>query len=184
MTNNLNTLKSEHVCLRALEPTDLELLYIWENDPAIWLVSGTLAPYSRFVLEQYLTSAHLDIYTHKQMRLMIDFFHNPTDGIGIPAGCIDLFDFDPKNKHAGIGILIGNKELHNNHCASEALQLLINFSFNTLDLHQLYCNITTDNEISLHLFKKFGFEITGLKQDWIFYNGKWHDEYLLQLINK
>ncbi len=180
----MNLLKSEHVFLRALEPTDLELLYAWENDPTIWLVSGTLAPFSRFVLEQYLTSAHQDIYTHKQLRLMIEHFEEPEDEMGTPVGCIDLFDFDPKNKHAGIGILIGDMSKRNNNCASEALKLLINYSFNTLDLHQLYCNITTDNEVSLHLFKKFGFEITGLKQDWIFYNGQWYDEYLLQLINK
>ena len=67
---------------------------------------------------------------------------------------------------------------------SEALGLLINYCFKTVNLHQIYCNITTENEASLHLFKKMGFEITGLKQDWIYHDGKFHDEYILQLINK
>ena len=51
-------LKGEHIYLRALEPKDLEVLYHWENNPAIWKVSNTFAPYSKFVLEQYLVNAH------------------------------------------------------------------------------------------------------------------------------
>ena len=30
--------------LRALEPGDIDLMYAWENDTAVWSVSGTLAP--------------------------------------------------------------------------------------------------------------------------------------------
>ena len=32
--------------LRALEPGDIDLMYAWENDTAVWSVSGTLAPLS------------------------------------------------------------------------------------------------------------------------------------------
>ena len=181
----MEILKSDNIILRALEPADLDILFEWENDTSIWMVSGTLQPFSRFVLEQYLASAHLDIYAHKQLRLVIDLMDDDEDSDEtIPIGCIDLFDFDPKNRRAGIGILIGDKDMRGNGYGAEALTLLINYAFKTLDLHQLFCTITPDNEPSLHLFKKLGFEVTGLKQDWIFYNGKWHDEYTLQLINK
>ena len=181
----MELLKSDNISLRAIEPADIDILFDWENDTSIWMVSGTIAPFSRFVLEQYLASAHLDIYAHKQLRLVIDLLNdeeNPDETI--PIGFIDLFDFDPKNKRAGIGILIGDNELRGKGYGAQALQLLINYAFKTLDLHQLYCNITPDNEPSLHLFKKLGFEITGLKQDWNLYDNKWHDEYTLQLINK
>ena len=36
-------LENERVCLRALEPEDLELLYRWENDSELWEVGNTLA---------------------------------------------------------------------------------------------------------------------------------------------
>ena len=167
--------------LRALEPTDLELLYIWENDPEIWLISGTLVPFSRFVLQQYLSNAHLDIYTSKQLRLMIELTINNSI---ISIGCVDLFDFDPKNKRAGIGILIAEQAHRNKGYASQALNLISKYAFDTLDLHQLYCNITVDNKHSLSLFQKHNFQITGLKHHWIFNNGKWIDEYLLQSLKK
>jgi len=177
----------ELIQLRALEPTDLDQLYSWENDATIWSVSGTLAPFSRFVLEQYLASSHQDIYSNKQLRLMIDLTVNDeeegeTESRGI--GCIDLFDFDPKNRKAGVGILIADRADRGKGYATEALNLLVEYGFDVLDLHQIYSNVRVDNENSVALFKRIGFEITGLKQDWVLDGGKWYDEYTMQLIKK
>ena len=178
----------ELIQLRALEPSDLDQLYSWENDTKIWSVSGTLAPFSRFVLEQYLASSHQDIYSNKQLRLMIDLTINDEDGeSGLESrgiGCIDLFDFDPKNRKAGVGILIADRADRGKGYATEALNLLVDYGFDTLDLHQIYSNVRVDNENSVALFKRIGFEITGLKQDWVLDAGKWYDEYTMQLIKK
>ncbi len=81
-------LQGQQVLLRAIEPTDIDVLYQWENDVETWKVSNTQTPFSRFVLEQYITSAHDDIYTVKQLRLII------CDVANKPIGCIYLFDFD------------------------------------------------------------------------------------------
>jgi len=181
-------LVGELIQLRALEPSDLDRLYKWENDSSIWSVSGTLAPFSRFVLEQYLASSHQDIYSSKQLRLMIDLTVNgeeeDDDLEPHVIGCIDLFDFDPKNRKAGVGILIADRADRGKGYATEALNLLVDYGFDVLDLHQIYSNVRVDNENSVALFKKIGFEITGLKQDWILDGGRWYDEYTMQLIKK
>ena len=65
-------LKSKNIELRALEPSDVDLLYQWENNEELWHLSNTVAPFSRFVLEQYVMDSHQDIFTTKQLRLMID----------------------------------------------------------------------------------------------------------------
>jgi diamine N-acetyltransferase len=62
--------------------------------------------------------------------------------------------------------------------------MLIDYAFNTLHLHQLYCNITEDNSGSLKLFQKNNFEIVGLKKEWIRVKNNWINEYMLQLLNK
>jgi diamine N-acetyltransferase len=64
-------LVSKKVSLRALEPTDLDFIYSWENNPNVWEISNTLVPFSKFVLTQYLETQHLDIYTSKQLRLVV-----------------------------------------------------------------------------------------------------------------
>jgi diamine N-acetyltransferase len=98
------------------------------------------------------------------------------------VGSIDMFDFDPNNLRAGIGILIAEKMERRKGYASEALELLIKYSFEILNLHQLYCNITTENESSILLFQKHGFQITGIKKHWNRSGSSYKDELLLQLI--
>lgn len=180
-------LVGELIHLRALEPSDINRLYFWENDSSIWSVSGTLVPFSRFVLEEFVKEVHQDIYTSKQLRLMIDlkyFDEADEDETSRSIGCVDLFEFDPKNRRAGVGIMIANKADRGRGYATEALHLIIDYAFEVLDLHQIYSNVRIDNENSLALFKKAGFEITGLKQDWIYEQGKFYDEYIMQLVKK
>lgn len=173
----METLKGTHIKLRALEPEDLGFLFDTENDEANWQVSGTQVPFSKFILKQYLDNSHKDIYEAKQLRLVIAAIDS-----NIPMGMIDLFDFDPQHKRAGIGILV-SETYRNKGTASEALQLLISYAFHYLDLHQLYANVTTDNTTSMHLFEKHGFELIGIKKDWIYSQHKFMDEASYQLIS-
>jgi diamine N-acetyltransferase len=180
-------LTGKKIQLRAIEPADIDILYSWENDTDHWNVSNTITPFSRHVLTQYIESAQLDIYTTKQLRLMIDELSDssPTATQHYKTiGCIDLFDFEYNHQRAGIGILIADKLDRGKGFASEALTLITNYCFELLNLNQLYCNVTVDNEMSILLFKKHGFEITGVKKSWIREGNVFKDELLLQLIRK
>ncbi|SDR80295.1 diamine N-acetyltransferase [Polaribacter sp. KT25b] len=174
----MNTLIGEKINLRALEPEDLEFLYQIENNESFWEVSHTQTPFSKYILKQYLENAHLDIYESKQLRLLIEDKSTKKQ-----IGMIDLFDFNPQHKRAGIGILI-HPDFQKKGFASEALSLLINYSFTYLQLHQLFATITTDNDKSLTLFKKHNFVKIGIKKDWILSEGKFKDEVLFQLIKE
>lgn len=170
-------LRGKHIVLRAPEQSDLDTLYKWENDTLLWQVSNTLTPFSRFVLEQYLVTAHLDIYTNKQQRLMI------CDKNEAPVGCVDLYDFDPFHHRAGVGIVISEPHRNKGH-ADDALKTLIQYSFETLCLHQLYCAIGESNQASMKLFENNGFEKIGLRKDWLKISpNAFENEWALQLIN-
>lgn len=172
------TLQGKNIYLRALEPEDLEFVFDIENDQAIWEFSNTQTPYSRFLIRQYLENAHQDIYEAKQLRLAIckneDFK---------AVGLIDLFEFDPRNNRAGIGILIKEAGNRNQGIGSQALEILIDYSFRQLNLKQLFANINPQNEASISLFTNFGFEKIGIKKQWNLVNGVYNDEALFQLIN-
>ncbi|MFD2246162.1 GNAT family N-acetyltransferase [Pontibacter ruber] len=168
-------LRSDHTYLRALEPTDLEFLYSLENDISVWQVGNTLMPYSKFVLEQYLENATQDIYTIKQLRLVI-CNHTHT-----AVGAIDLFDFDPLHRRAGIGIVVAADHRGNGH-AAEALQLLLGYCKSTLQLHQVYCSVTATNMASINLFKKAGFQEVGVRQQWLRTSEGWDDVIEYQLL--
>jgi diamine N-acetyltransferase len=172
-------MKCGNIKLRALEPEDLELLYEWENNNSYWIISNTVAPFSKYTLKRYLENSHKNIFETTQLRLMIELAAEKKT-----IGTIDLFDFDPFHKRAGLGILIADDAERRKGYASIALKCLINYCFTTLQLHQLYCNVLANNCESLDLFKKLGFVQVGVKKDWINTSEGYIDEYMFQLISK
>ena len=174
----MKTLKGKNIILRALEPTDLDFLYQIENDESVWEVSNTSMPYSRFILSQYLENSHKDIFEIKQLRMVICKFN--TNQV---IGCIDLFDFEPKHRRVGIGVIISTDEEKQKGYAYEALEILCNYSFTYLNVHQVYANIPEDNIASIKLFEKSGFIKSGSKIDWIYAQGIFKNELHYQLIN-
>lgn len=160
--------------LRALEPEDLELMYGWENDMQIWRVSGTVAPFSRHVLSRLIEEQQFDIYATRQMRLVIE--HD-----GQAVGAVDLFEFDPHNRRAGVGIIVDSQHRAQG-LGHDALKALEQYARQTLHLHQLWCSVTVDNEASLKLFRKAGYVECGLRREWIITSDGALDEILMQKI--
>jgi len=173
----MSVLLGKNISLRALEPEDIDFLFAAENNEKYWELSSTQAPFSRHLLENYIENAHQDIYEAKQYRFII------CNQIDTPVGMIDMFDFNPLHQRVGIGILILDKHQQNGY-GKEALELIIDYAFTYLNIHQLYANITSDNERSIQLFKKFNFQQVGIKKDWIFSKSSFKDEILFQLIKK
>ena len=171
-------MKYKEIKLRALEPEDLELLYEWENNDSYWVISNTVSPFSKYTLKRYIENSHKNIYETCQLRLMIEHIDDK-----VAFGTIDIFDFDPFHKRAGLGILIANEAYRQKGYASMALTCLIEYCFKTLQLHQLFCNILSNNIESIDLFKKLGFVRCGVKKDWIKTSDGYADEHMFQLIN-
>jgi len=171
----MTLLKGKHIQLRALEPSDLDWLFAVENDEVFWEVSNTIHPFSKELLSRYIANAHQDLFTARQLRLVIDYKNKS-------AGLIDLYSFDPQHHRAGLGILV-LPEFQTKGVAKEAIQLLKKYAFEHLQMHQLYVNIAVDNAKSLELFKNLGFKQVGVKKDWLISKGKYKDELLFQLLN-
>ena len=170
-------LKGEQIYLRTLEPADADIILKWENNSDNWRVSNTLVPFSRKLIEDYVNSAQ-DIYSIKQLRFIICLVENDKE-----IGTIDLFDFDPYHQKVGLGILIAELEDRGNGYAKEAVLLILEYCFNHLMLHQVYCNILSENKASIDLFEKSGFTICGTKKDWVKSNDGWEDKLMFQSIN-
>lgn len=144
----------------------------------LWVVSNTLTPFSKHQLEKYLKHSSLDLFQTKQLRLMIDVEIKGEDNT---VGMIDMFDFDPYHQRAGVGIMI-HQDYRQKGVAGDALKAFITYCFNTLGLHQLYCSISESNNISQKLFEGNGFQLTGIRKDWLKTHSGFMDEYHYQLI--
>ncbi len=164
--------------LRALEHRDIGFLDEIENDWDLWYLGQTQQPFSSRVLLNYISNADKDIYVAKQFRFAIEIIENQK-----LIGFIDLYDFDPKNRRAGVGIII-HRQYRNRSYGKEALRQLIRYAFEILYLHQLYAEIMPDNTASIRLFESFGFEKAGTLKDWYFNGTDYKDGLIFQLIRK
>lgn len=171
-------MENEKIIIRAIEPEDLEFLYSWENDMKLWEISNTLTPYSRYSIKKYIENSHKDIYTTKQLRLMIIEKESHR-----PIGTIELYDFDPFHERAGLGIMIHSEEDRNKGYASAAVKLMLFYCFDTLSLHQVYSSIPSENKESIALFETLGFSKTGYREHWLKRKGGWDDVIYYQMLN-
>lgn len=153
-------LKSEVVTLRAVEPTDADLMYDVENDVDSWRYGETIAPLSRNVIRDYALNYDGNPFTARQLRLIIT-----TTSDSKPVGVADLYDIDPVNRNAFIGIYIlpGSRRCH---IASQALKLLEGYSFKLLRLRNLAAKVESGNLASSLLFSNLGFIVSGRFKSW------------------
>ena len=142
--------------LRAMEPEDVDLLYTIENDPEMWRIGETIAPYSRARLEMFVATHSYDLYSPPhQARFMVE-------SEGRTIGVLDISDFDPHNMRFSIGIVIYDKHDRGNGYGHEIIEAIKEYALNTLNMKQIWVEIDDFNKPSIQHFKHTDF-ICGTK---------------------
>lgn len=149
----------DSIILRAVEPADLDFLYLAENDTQAWNVASTTAPMSRLLLQQYIEQYTADLYRDRQLRLIA------TDSAHNRIGIVDLYDYDVRNSRAGVGIYI-TPSLRSQGYGTKVLDTLCHYAQSFLDIHNLYAFIGEDNIASQHIFTHCGFTHTATLPHW------------------
>lgn len=160
--------------IRDTREEDASFILDIENNKEIWKVSHTTEAFDIKDIEVFISGNSIGGINGGQKRWMI------TKNSEV-CGCIDLFDYDKKNKRAGIGIVV-HPDYQNQGIAGKALELFVKFCKQELQLHQLYCTILADNPFSIKLFESCGFIKTGERKEWTFYQEEYFDEFFYQLI--
>ena len=162
------------VTLRAVEHGDIDTILCWENDTSLWYAGATVAPYSRKMLEDYVDNYTADVYTARQLRMMI-----VRNSDNKTVGMVDLYDFDPHNRRAAIGILV-DPEARRDKIGTHAITLLSDYARRMLGVHQLWATTAIDNVAALNMFKGCGFSICGRLRSWLRRGNAYQDIYVLQ----
>ena len=165
----------DKISLRALEPSDIDLLLRIENDDRYWKYANRTEPYSRDLLQKYIEQQKQDIFQVKQKRFAISIENTDT------LGFIDIFDFEPMHRRAGVGIFILDK-YRGIGIGRKSVTLLGEYAKTHLNLNCIYANIAKENTKSINLFESCGYKKIGLKKEWNYYENSFHGEYLYQKI--
>lgn len=173
----LSYLSNDIITLRALEPTDIDTLYRWENDCTLWETGNSITPFSRLQLWEYIQNYDGNIHTANQLRLIIEL--NATHEA---IGTIDLYDYDPRNNRCYIGILI-DPTFQRLGYGTQALTLATRYVTDLLGIHTLAAIIATDNTPSLQLFTACAYTTTATLKEWLKRGNIYIPAHLLQHIN-
>lgn len=168
-------LRSNKIKLRAVEPEDLDLMYLIENDTELWPCGQASVPFSHYALKQFIAESSNDFFHDRQLRLVIE----KTDGLSV--GFVDLQRYDPQHHRAEVGIVVV-PEQQRQGLASEALRLLANYVSSHLGIHQLYALVPESNTASLALFRGCGYKKTATLKDWLSQGSKWQSVIVFQKI--
>lgn len=169
--------KADRLTLRALEPEDIDTMYLWENDVTEWYSRQNMTPTSRHQIWQYIQSYDGCLYGGNQLRLMICL----ADGTSI--GTVDLYDIDSANHRAWVGIYIA-PQWRNQGYAREALYNISHYAYDYLNISHLAAEVAADNVPSCRLFETSGYSLGGCLRAWRYYRGCAHDVCIYQYVCK
>lgn len=162
-------LNSDVLRLRAVEPSDADLMWQIETDSRQWLDNGILAPYSLKKLRDYAENYDADPIRAGQIRFVVEL----VDGRR-PVGLADLYDISSTNRTAFIGIYIID-DCRGKGLSREALSLLEDYARQLLNLRMLGAKVAEGNTSSAALFSHTGYESVGILPDWLLSGRKTRD---------
>lgn len=169
-------IKGDKFRLRKAEKSDVQTIFQWENDVENWFVSNTIAPYTLKDIEDFILNRN-DVFISGQMRFIIEI----DDSVSV--GCVDLFDFNPKNRRIGLGILVDNKHRGKGY-GKQAVKMATEFAVSSLEVRGVYAEVAEGNLSSQRIFEASGFEKTGLKQDWLWDGQRFQNQIFYQFLDK
>lgn len=130
----------------------------------MWADSDTHNPLSRHDLHQYIENTTGDIYRDGQLRLIVEQ-RDERGEVREILGCIDLFDFDARNRKAAIGMYIA-PEARGKGVGKQTVQLLLDYAFDFLHLRMLYAIISVHNTACSHIYEQMGFTPSSPLANW------------------
>lgn len=170
----ITLLKGDKIHLRALEERDLELVARWRNDPNN----------RRF----FFTTAV--IYPAGQKKWYENLVSDPNRIVFVietndcrPVGIIGLDKLDRRNQEAEAGPGLLDPAERGQGYIEEAIELLLNYAFEELNLHRVYGACFPFNRV-IGLLKMFGFEQEGVLRQAVFTQGKFYDKVILGLLRE
>jgi RimJ/RimL family protein N-acetyltransferase len=172
-----DTLAGRLVVLRPLRSDDRARSVRWRNDPDI---RDNILGY-RFPVTEAMEADWVEAVLKDQSRTRVVLaIEDKSDGALV--GFIYLNNIDWFARNAEFGILIGERSRHGKGLAREALHLVADYAFESLNLHKLYLRVVAFNKRALRLYRAFGFVDEGLQRQQAYLRGRYYDVVLMGLI--
>jgi len=164
------------VRLRPIERDDLPRFVEWFSDPEVRRYLSMYLPLSLAQEERWFE--HLLEQLEKQKVVMLTI--ETSEGADI--GNVSLFDIHWKERHAELGIMIGERDYWSQGYGSDAVQTMLRVAFEEMNLHRVFLRVHADNARGIRCYEKVGFQKEGTLRESVFREGTYHDMLIMSIL--
>ncbi|WP_204194274.1 GNAT family protein [Staphylococcus sp. GDY8P47P] len=161
--------------LRALKKSDSNLILNWIKNEKLRYLIGTVYPITELEHENWFQNRMLE----KDNRMFVIDLDNEKS-----IGIVGFKNLDWVNRNSELFIYIGDEEYWGKGYGTQALELIIKFAFNNLNLHMLYLEVFSYNKNATKTYERLGFKQDGILRQSKFQDGKYYDKIIMSKINE
>ncbi|WP_368505087.1 GNAT family N-acetyltransferase [Alkalihalophilus sp. As8PL] len=169
-------MKGESVYLRTIKKEDLDSLYEAVQDEEIRYMTGTRSVFSMEQLYEYYQRIMHDETRYDFSICLID-----TDEL---IGDLAIMEIDEENNKAAFRMALHHPNHFNKGYGTEALQLALQFAFDTLNLNRLQLEVFSHNVRGIKAYEKAGFKTEGVIRESLYINNLYSDEIIMGMLKK
>lgn len=157
-------LEGEKINLRTIEKEDIEFLRDGVNHPEVRKHTGNTRPQNLESEEEFFE--HI-VEASDEIHLLICRDQEP-------MGIVKLEEKEKPSNIAELGLWL-HPDYHRNGYGTEAVELIIEHSFQQMNYHKIYARAHGDNKASQRIWEKHGFEKEGQLRKHVLVEGKHRD---------
>jgi len=168
-------LQGQTILLRPARPEDAEIVFASLADEEVARLTGTT---ETFTLAQ--VQAHYTRIVDAPDRA--DYIIVAKDDLASVLGEVVLNNIDWHNRAAGFRIALFDSAQFGKGYGSQATRLMVQYGFETLNLHRIELEVYDFNPRAAHVYEKAGFVREGEKRDALFWQGSYHKAIVMSIL--
>jgi RimJ/RimL family protein N-acetyltransferase len=172
-------LKGESVKLGPVKREYIEYYLKWFNDPEITQYLNTFRPMTRMKEEDWIENLK-----NRDDTIIFNILILDEKGGEKLIGNCGIHAIDWKNRVGEVGITIGEKEYQGKGYGTEAMELLIEYGFKTVNLNRIQLRVYEFNSRAINSYNKIGFVEEGRMRQAVFINAEYHDTIFMSILQE
>jgi RimJ/RimL family protein N-acetyltransferase len=173
----------ERIRFRGVEHDDLPTFVKWVNDPEVRQGIAIHLPFSQAEEENWFEGMLKHPADEHVLGIEV---REPITEVGDERwrliGSCGFFSIDWRNRASEFGIMIGDKSYWNRGYGTEAVRLLLQHGFNTLNLNRIFLRVFENNPRAIRAYEKAGFINEGRQRQAEFMDGRYIDVLVMSML--
>lgn len=170
-------LSGQLVRLREYRRSDTARAQAFINDPEVARMINVGNPYP-YNFESELSFVEGQSSISPTYNFAIEVLEN-----GLYIGGCGAHNVNWRNRSAVVGIMVGDSAYWGRGYGTDAMQLLLRFLFEQMDMHRVSLQVFGYNQRAVRSYEKCGFVQEGVHRDAIYYDGRYHDEITMAILS-